>query len=801
MKNIIACLMLLCSLPVFAANPTLTGTNAWTGVNTFNGSTIVGQITGSLFIGLFSGALSGNASTATTLIGPTTSAAIASAVTDETGSGSMVFSSGPTLSSATVSGSFTGNAGGLINVPATQIAGILPLAAIPNQVVTNVPNSEIDAHGLYGQLQAPMRKPWHSIYICPSYFQGLREGESNIVQAVTNMRTNGSLTVASNLNLQMAVEIDVGGFATRTNSNWNYRLRNLGNMIWDTNTFPRGPWWINDFLHSNGFKSFIHFYATTKILPVGADEYICDYTGNNFQAWTNGSGTFPTNSFGPYNLCISADSATNDMTQLYGYGFDGVVIADGPPIDFPKLDTLIGNACLTVQIPVGWNNSLPYPGYANVNTGSFNASQPGQFVAEPANFSFGKVMMVQAYQSANANQNYTLGYQQIGAHASVFYDNTSQAGGVGDSGLRAIARDFPTSTKAYGAYINWLGYADNKSLAQAALTHGILASGWFNETQEGSQAVSFSNALQCVVLNQILDDPEQNMPRLVNDLGTNVGGVWATKLVDGSYAVGMFNDGASTTNMSVTWSQIGIATNLLIAVNEVPPIGGASKGTASGSFTNSISSGSYDLFLFTPVAAVQQGISQALVGGVGFTNGAIAAKTMSLNSPSGSSGNFLTVAGITQQVYFYIGVVGFAAGGLIGMPVNGGSFFTDPDDIGGGLDIREQTGSKPVRIGSGNGNSTIQVYSTGMNISFPLTNASGYYGFSSTNTLIVTSAGLTNTTSDVYQISVTAGTAMALKDPNGNQYMSPVISGSYLLKPNHRFTGTGVTATAQISNK
>jgi len=70
-----------------------------------------------------------------------------------------------------------------------------------------------------------------------------------------------------------------------------------------------------------------------------------------------------------------------------------------------------------------------------------------------------------------------------------------------------------------------------------------------------------------------------------------------------------------------------------------------------------------------------------------------------------------------------------------------------------------------------------------------------------TNTLAVVSTGVTNNTSDTYLLSITAGTGMSLKDPNGNQYRAPVVNGAYPLKPLFRFSGTGITATADILSK
>ena len=73
--------------------------------------------------------------------------------------------------------------------------------------------------------------------------------------------------------------------------------------------------------------------------------------------------------------------------------------------------------------------------------------------------------------------------------------------------------------------------------------------------------------------------------------------------------------------------------------------------------------------------------------------------------------------------------------------------------------------------------------------------------YTATNTLAVSASGVTNNTTDTYLVSVTAGTSMAIKDTNGNQYYTPIINSAFPLKPNQRFTGTAVTATALIMNR
>lgn len=70
------------------------------------------------------------------------------------------------------------------------------------------------------------------------------------------------------------------------------------------------------------------------------------------------------------------------------------------------------------------------------------------------------------------------------------------------------------------------------------------------------------------------------------------------------------------------------------------------------------------------------------------------------------------------------------------------------------------------------------------------------YASSETNTLTVTAGGLTNNTAVDYMVSVTVGTALAVKDGNGNGIFAPVLNETFPLKPGWRFTGTTVTGQA-----
>ena len=94
----------------------------------------------------------------------------------------------------------------------------------------------------------------------------------------------------------------------------------------------------------------------------------------------------------------------------------------------------------------------------------------------------------------------------------------------------------------------------------------------------------------------------------------------------------------------------------------------------------------------------------------------------------------------------------------------------------------------------GIGTKTSLVYSVGGSPVMSFTN--GWVATYGTNTVTVTSTGLTNISSGNLLVSVTAGTGLVIKDGNGNQFLAPVLGNAFLLKPGWRLTGTAVTGIA-----
>lgn len=466
----------------------------------------------------------------------------------------------------------------------------------------------------YGQPWAAMQKPWKVLYVAG--YGATPEGESFITNMLAKCQAIPGLMNAWTNQTIGAVYLDGAwmgprfGITNAANDITFYNYRHFGNQTWNTTLYPHGMEWVCAMLHSNGLKVIVQVYGCTNITPSGADEYICDFTGSHFQLHTNGTGAWPADGNGnPYSVCSSRDTARHDVSQYAAAGIDGFCLADGTPLNFQEADSIWGNASMRVWVPVGWNNNPQYPGYFNVNTNLFSFQSPINWQEYNAAFMMGHPQMYMAFQSPNGNQAFTVGYQQAGGHSAVYYDNTGQ--GAGAAGLRSIARDFPSTLKAnQGAYVSWMGVDDTPSVVATALSHGLLFDAYLTEEVIGSGWGNWTNAMLNTNFIAVCDDPNQNMPTKLVDYGAGIGSVWATKLFNGNYAVGFFNESnTGTTNITLNWSSLGWPSNL--AVHVYDRLDGTDRGTNYGSYTQGFSAGSAMLFGFDPVAPLQQ--SQPLI--------------------------------------------------------------------------------------------------------------------------------------------------------------------------------------------
>lgn len=466
--------------------------------------------------------------------------------------------------------------------------------------------NELDGKSLYGQPWAAMQRPWALLYTAP-YIVGINppEGESYLTNFIVNLSTNGFLAAVTN-KVQLAVFMDEGWSVIRMKAtNWAYITNNYGTLTVNSNLFPSGIPWLASFLHGYNINLMVQMYGATNVIPLGADELITTAGGQSIQPWTNGVGTIPTNFNGTYVTAIGLDTAAQDASQMLHWGIDGIFMADGTPSDYQVFDAVFGPACLNIRVPL---------------------TTVGQFASYPAIFQIGKVLAYLPYQGPNGDQRYTMGFQNIGAHSGYAYDNEGQFQGGDGSAFRRFIRDFPTTTAAnQGAYVRCMGYTGLGDRTFTALTHAIIGSGGPNDTILSSSWSGFTNSLLNTNWVNVWQDRAQSTPFLVTNAAPFGGlypfSVWATKLYDGSFAVGLLNETNSTVNPVFSWTALGIDTNLYCNVKSILAAPFTDYGSKQGTYTEALTSQSSELLIVRPKVALQDAgnftLTQTTVAGDG----------------------------------------------------------------------------------------------------------------------------------------------------------------------------------------
>jgi hypothetical protein len=543
----------------------------------------------------------------------------------------------PTNVVRSVSSQFTGVASGSASIDGTgNLALQINASSVQNQFSFDkggqpfiLDGQAIDNKSLAGQPWAAMQLPWVGCYSTTWYYAGQNatniEGEAWITNAVEQLKISGVHYTLTNKCIPAWYLDGCWSYGRVSLSDWGYIVTNWGTIKGNTNAFPHGIPWIVDYLHTNGFKVMCQLYCCTNITPAAADTMLISiYGGSTTVPYTNGVGNYPTNvstDLSPYVTESTPDSARMDVSQLAHWGFDGIVLADGANLDpqqFSQIDCAYGNISLEVQIPWGWNGSIPGGKFYPVPTNN-NLTYVNTFRRYEAIYAIGHPTMTMVYQSPNGDQDYCGGYRTKYAHSAFFYDNTGQ--GTGATAMRRILRDFPTTRKANeGSYVSWYALSDPPSLVTMALTHGLLINGASPyQSVSGSAFSTFTNALANTNFLNVLYDREQNFPITLYDNGTNqngnAGGCWASKLSDGSWAVGVFNQDVSR-NMTFTWSQLGIDPNTWCDVYAAIDSWGSNgdKGVYTNSFTASVWGGAASLYIVKPKHPTYQAVRSVTVG-------------------------------------------------------------------------------------------------------------------------------------------------------------------------------------------
>ena len=623
-------------------NQTFTGSNNFTGVVTLTN-------TANTIAGNGAGLTNLNASKISTGTIPDVrlSTNVALLNTNQTFTGSNNFTGVVTLTNT--ANTIAGNGAGLTNLNASKIStgtisdvrlstnvarldsGTYPdarlssnVALLSSGVVTNgqgfsqggsplVLDLQASGATLTGELWPAMPKPWKIIYSGNPYPMANSKNylsETNLLWIINDLVKNGPhsyLAALTNDGSQVALLLEYAWDGFR-NTNWSWVERNLGTLTWDTNRFPSGLPWLCSVAHSNNITVLLIRYYATNITPATASSWICTDGGLSLQLWTNGVGDYPSNSGVHYVTVTTPDFAQGDMQELSFWGLDGIVAANCINNSYYQGPYMLGRALLQMSFPLFWCQLRPVS-YQTVQavTNLLSDYYPFQWdIPYPTAFSLGRPLppVLILGETLAGQHSHSMGYLTSPNCTGVFYDANGQ--GTGATGLRNIYRDFPVTKANQGAMVVWWGMTDNGSVIAQALSHGVAVDGWRNDPEWGGSHwtpwIKFATNTQWSAINQ---DSSQSWPRL-KDYGTNVGSVWFTELSSGNWAVGIFNEGATTNTFTVNWADLSWPTNLYVHVREILP---AVKdwGTNLVSFATNMPAGSSALFEFDEVAPLQPG--------------------------------------------------------------------------------------------------------------------------------------------------------------------------------------------------
>ena len=511
-----------------------------------------------------------------------------------------------------LSGTFAGNGAGLTNLPSSgggvtantitnNWSNYSPLI-LPSEAMANKP--------LTGQPWAAQNLPIVMFYTTFAWQNGVYENEGYITNTIALMKADGTLANCTN-NYSTWFYNDGAWEGLRISAtNWSSIMTNWGTLTWSPTNYPDGLPYVINLLHTNNLKWMGQIYNYTNRIPVGATELLSSPSGG-YVIYTNGVGAWPTNVYGLLENSTTPDTMAGDIAALFNWGADGICLADASSdqlANFQELDQLAGNMMVAPSLPFNLNISsqpLPYVKYGQWTNSTYDFTHTNQYMTSDALSVFGRQMLYMTYQTPHgAGQTHALGYMTRANHNSVFYDNAGDFNGDTSGGLdcRRLLRDFPTTKHAYeGSYVVSYGANTDPTLVTAALFHKTLILGYTNELAAlnysfNGTMLGITNAL----FRKIHLDPLQNWPTTWQDLGSGIGSIVGEPLQSG-YAVGVFNEGAGTTNFTVTAAMMGLPTNASFSVYSV--IRQVYRGIFTGSYTtNGMVANASDLLLITPIS-------------------------------------------------------------------------------------------------------------------------------------------------------------------------------------------------------
>lgn len=461
---------------------------------------------------------------------------------------------------------------------------------------------------------------------------------------VIAMKTNTIISGLTNLGITIAYDIE---------NNWltNHRDAN-GWLAWNTNDWPMatgptakyGPTNVANWLHTNGLEMWLMMYGSTESPRTNNTEIDVDpTTGATLWYYPNGPNNIPGGNY--IQPIITSSSLLKDISIMYGWGVSGLTIQDttanadlGQKIEqlhrqfayssaYPLFVNFNSpyNVIGPFPYPVSWNSSPSLSLYHNHGI-VLNYLWPDSTIAFPINSEYSNGMAVESGNFAAQPGTSILDYIMQVTRVHLPTLTNWQAGTV--HFIPQSDNLFTLSTWTWDDWKGWFSLIAEFNMDEWLTTpqFGFATNAWWGQLQTNSSYI------------RIWQDDLQNRCKVLSIGTTNC--IFSKKLVDNSIAVLFVNqDPSVATNLTVSWAQLGIQSNVTVNVSEAWT-NAIVFSTATNAFTINVRPALSELYIFTPIFSHGSIVNTNFVSGTIYSN--------FYNTPiEVSCSAALTVAGVT----------------------------------------------------------------------------------------------------------------------------------------------------------
>lgn len=441
---------------------------------------------------------------------------------------------------------------------------------------------------------------------------------NSVTNGVRAFTTNGYAQILTNLGVELAFSLECG---------WGTNYRSPSGVIcWNSNRFPNfinGAYGtcatnLTDYLRTNGFKTIVMLYESPIVPPtnhwpsVSYSTFFLPYAGG--PEWDG----FGSNPFGAteYTIAMTPDSIHRDVTALYCSGVAGLIFQqDGHTSrgQAQQIARTVGDAALgpyylappdmTAAIAIDHPWPLIYADANNIGFAAVLGSRAkhsmligtmlGNFGSWSPEFANGYNLLITesndgAWPTGSGGVGQFMG--QIRRESLMITNHNGYC-------FFTPATDMQYPFSGYD-YKDWQAHFLCSAFFNANIYLMGSTPGYYYATNINFKA-NVTNANWIKVWQDVTGKP----PRCIFLNASN--SAWARDMNDGSQLVLMENEDANnTTNLTVTWGQLGIASNTI--VNPIAVFTNAYLGLYTNSITWTVPTKSAFLFRITPQLLVDK---------------------------------------------------------------------------------------------------------------------------------------------------------------------------------------------------